>query len=276
MSQPPSTEPKRRKWPTNARCQASATAQMRSALFWDFAQRKLVVFSWHFQTSRTLDPWKIWPTKFMFKFTLNLICNGNRQKKYATFSLNCNLYTQILPPCCRNHSILNCWWMRSSLRVEQSVKNLLLGLPEPWIRNTMFHQNVSSHYHSDTVITSRKTWILKHTTVKLACIYEIETQDQPEKYNSICSDSQAALKALQAAKTMSPLVRQCQKALNGISIWHTMGLYWVLGHAGVCGSEITHKLARGSSTKRFIGPEPSLGVSTQNINNNNIKRWVDN
>jgi hypothetical protein len=42
--------------------------------------------------------------------------------------------------------------------------------------------------------------------VILACVYEIETQDQPEKYISICSDSQAALKALQAAKITSPLV----------------------------------------------------------------------
>jgi len=40
----------------------------------------------------------------------------------------------------------------------------------------------------------------------LACVHEIETQDQPEKYISICSDSQVALKALQAAKTTSPLV----------------------------------------------------------------------
>jgi len=30
----------------------------------------------------------------------------------------------------------------------------------------------------------------------LACVYETETQDRPEKYVSICSDSQAALKAL--------------------------------------------------------------------------------
>jgi ribonuclease HI len=43
----------------------------------------------------------------------------------------------------------------------------------------------------------------KHATVFqaevyaiLACVYEIETQDRPEKYVSICSDSQAALKAL--------------------------------------------------------------------------------
>jgi hypothetical protein len=30
----------------------------------------------------------------------------------------------------------------------------------------------------------------------LACVHENETQDRPEKYVSICSDSQAALKAL--------------------------------------------------------------------------------
>jgi hypothetical protein len=30
----------------------------------------------------------------------------------------------------------------------------------------------------------------------LACVYEIQLQNRPEKYVSICSDSQAALKAL--------------------------------------------------------------------------------
>ena len=43
----------------------------------------------------------------------------------------------------------------------------------------------------------------------LACVEETATQDRPEKYVSICSDSQAALKALQVEKTTSPLVRQC-------------------------------------------------------------------
>jgi len=66
--------------------------------------------------------------------------------------------------------------------------------------------------------------LVKYTTVFqtevyaiLACVHEIETQDRPEKYVSICSDSQVALKALQAAKTTSPLVRQGQQALNDIS-----------------------------------------------------------
>jgi ribonuclease HI len=56
----------------------------------------------------------------------------------------------------------------------------------------------------------------------LACAHEIEAQDRSEKYVSICSDSQMALKALQAAKTTSPLVRQCQQALNDISARHAL------------------------------------------------------
>ena len=40
----------------------------------------------------------------------------------------------------------------------------------------------------------------------LVCVYEIQTQVRPKKSVSNCSDSHAALKALQAAKTTSPLV----------------------------------------------------------------------
>jgi hypothetical protein len=69
--------------------------------------------------------------------------------------------------------------------------------------------------------------------VILACIHETETQDRPDKYVSFCSDRQAALKVLQAAKTTFPLVRQCQKVLNDISTRHTVGLYWVPGDARV-------------------------------------------
>jgi ribonuclease HI len=73
------------------------------------------------------------------------------------------------------------------------------------------------------------------------------------------------LKALQAAKTTSPLVRQCQQVLNDISARHAMRLYWDPGHAGVRGNETTDRLARSGSGQWFIGPEPFLGVSRQNI-----------
>jgi ribonuclease HI len=120
----------------------------------------------------------------------------------------------------------------------------------------------------------------KHATVFqtevytiLACVPEIETRDRPEKYVSICSDSQAALKALQVAKRTSPLVRQCQQALNDISTRHAVGLYWVPGHAGVRGNEITDRLARNGSAQRFVGPEPFLGVSGQTIRRK-MKSWI--
>jgi hypothetical protein len=66
----------------------------------------------------------------------------------------------------------------------------------------------------------------------LICVYETDTQDRPQKYVSICSDSQAALKALQATKRTPPLVRQCQNALNNISTRHTGGCTGSLGMPG--------------------------------------------
>ena len=67
----------------------------------------------------------------------------------------------------------------------------------------------------------------------LACAYEIQHQNRPERYVSIRSDGQAALKTLQAIKTTSPLVQQCQRVLNDISTWRAVGLFWVPGHAGI-------------------------------------------
>ena len=103
-------------------------------------------------------------------------------------------------------------------------------------------------------------------------MYELPNEDFNP--STIYPDSHAALKALQAATT-SPLVRKCQKAFNNISSGHTVEPYFVPGHAGVRGNEISDKLARDGSVQKFVGPEPSLRASTQNIKRT-IKRWVDN
>jgi len=63
----------------------------------------------------------------------------------------------------------------------------------------------------------------------LSCAYEIQMNVRPEKSVSICTDSQVALKVLQAAKTMCPLVQQCLKVLNVISTQYTVGLLGSLG-----------------------------------------------
>ena len=68
---------------------------------------------------------------------------------------------------------------------------------------------------------------------------------------------------------------ECQKTFNDISTRHAAGLYWVPGRAGIRGEKIAGKPATCGSIQKFVGPEPSLGVSRQNIKNK-IKRWVDN
>jgi hypothetical protein len=99
----------------------------------------------------------------------------------------------------------------------------------------------------------------------LVCVYEIQANARSEKYISICSHRQAALKALQAAKTTSPLVRQCQRALNDISTYHSVGLFWVPGHSGIRGNKIADELAREGSVHHFVGLELALGVLRQSI-----------
>jgi ribonuclease HI len=94
----------------------------------------------------------------------------------------------------------------------------------------------------------------------LACVHEIETQDRPKKYVSVCSDSQVALKALQAAIATSPLVRQCQKALNNIS---TGTLWGCTGFLDMLGYEETKSLTSSQGTvlfKRLLEMRLSWGL----------------
>ena len=92
---------------------------------------------------------------------------------------------------------------------------------------------------------------------------------------SIYSDCQAGLKALQAVRTTSPLVHQCQRALNVISTRHEVGLYWVPGHAGVRGNKMADELANHGSALGFLGPEPALGVCRRDIQKK-LSRWLVN
>jgi len=53
-------------------------------------------------------------------------------------------------------------------------------------------------------------------------------------------------------------------------LWGSIG---VPGHAGVQENEIADKLARDGSVPKFVGPEPALGVSRQNIRRK-ISCWL--
>jgi len=53
--------------------------------------------------------------------------------------------------------------------------------------------------------------------------------------------------------------------LQIISTRRAVGMYWVPGHAGVRGNDIADELTRDGSVLKFVGPEPGLGVSRQDL-----------
>ena len=54
-----------------------------------------------------------------------------------------------------------------------------------------------------------------------------------------------------------------------------MGLYWVSGHAGVRGNETADELVRDGSVLKFLGNEPAVGVSRQDMRRG-VRRWLVN
>jgi hypothetical protein len=86
----------------------------------------------------------------------------------------------------------------------------------------------------------------------LACAFEIRTNHTPEKYVSIYSCRQAALKALQFAVTTYLLVQQCQNALNDVSTHNSVGLFWVPGNSGTRGNEIADGFVREGTVQQFF------------------------
>jgi len=154
-------------------------------------------------------------------------------------------------------------------RWEKYVNNVYINRQDAQIPVNSFYFFVTclSHLRKNT---SHKNLCILSVYIHIAILCTVHTMS---KYVRICCDSQAALKALQAGRT-SPLVQQRQKTLNDISTRHTVGLYWVPGHARVQGNEMANKLPRDGSIQTFFGPELALGVSTQNIRK--IRRWLVN
>lgn len=111
-----------------------------------------------------------------------------------------------------------------------------------------------------------------HVTVFQAELFAIrvalDVADKiPKNRIYICSDSQAAIKALSNSNVKSKLVADCRRALSKIlqSDNRYLELVWVPGHVGVTGNEKADQLAREGSEKLPIGPEPFLPLGPASI-----------
>ena len=90
----------------------------------------------------------------------------------------------------------------------------------------------------------------------------------------IFSDSQAALKALDAYKCTSKIVWECILTLRQLCQTNSVNLYWVPGHCGIGGNEKADELAKQGSNSQFIGPEPFCGISNCAVKME-LKRWEE-
>jgi len=78
---------------------------------------------------------------------------------------------------------------------------------------------------------------------------------------TICSDSQAAIKALAARRVCSRLVLECRRELDKAGRSREVVLRWVRGHSGVEGNERADALARRGAEMAPVGQEPVVGLA---------------
>jgi len=108
----------------------------------------------------------------------------------------------------------------------------------------------------------------------LQCAYENIRRAYKNKRILICSDSQAAFKALSGPKVTSRLVAECLDALFVLASLHEVTLVRVPGYQGILGNEQADKLARQASAMPIVGPEPAL-VIPKCLAREAIKDWTD-
>jgi ribonuclease HI len=119
--------------------------------------------------------------------------------------------------------------------------------------------------HCGNPVLERSIPLGMHSSIFLAemraiiesCHY-IEEQAITNEIIFICSDSQAALKALSSVIFKSALTLECWESLNSIASLNRIDLIWVPGHSNVIGNEKADELARTGALRLPTGPEPIL------------------
>lgn len=108
----------------------------------------------------------------------------------------------------------------------------------------------------------------RHTSIFQSEIFAIlqaailsKTREEQVQKITICSDSQAAIKAIASHTTKSKIVWECQNALNTLARQTDVEIIWVPGHSDIEGNEMADSLARDGACSSYIGPEPRIGCA---------------
>ena len=97
--------------------------------------------------------------------------------------------------------------------------------------------------------------------------YKLQCADKAQEHGNrrnirICSDSRAAITALNGTTTTLLLVWECFETLNNLATENRVTLLWISGYSGTKGNEISDRLAKLAARENFIGPELVVGVSS--------------
>lgn len=104
------------------------------------------------------------------------------------------------------------------------------------------------------------------------CVEDLKRRRMFGQNISICSDSWAALCALNAPTVQSKLVGECKKALNFLGRVNGIRLLWVPAHVGIPGNERADELAKRGTLLR----EPTENVGSPWCETVlGIKRWAE-
>lgn len=85
------------------------------------------------------------------------------------------------------------------------------------------------------------------------------------KHISICSDSQAAMRAIGSYVTTSRLVLKCSETLDELSQEKHVKLLWVPGHSVICGNERANTLAQEGAAGKGVPLSQNIGYAPGHI-----------
>ncbi|XP_046395727.1 uncharacterized protein LOC124162988 [Ischnura elegans] len=94
----------------------------------------------------------------------------------------------------------------------------------------------------------------------LICTYTIKEAGLFIRQIHICTDSQAALKALTSSWCKSKLLSECCEALNVIRRHYKIELFWIPGHVGISGNELADEVAKAGAGINPFGLEPFVQI----------------